>query len=270
MKTSAYIPAFNNRGSVVATIASIRAQSHPVDELFVMDDGSCDGTADVAAAEGVRVVRLNQNQGRGAARARAMVEAAHEYVLCCDAAKSLDPDFLKNALPWFDDPRLAAVFGCIVQPPPRNGVERWRGRHLFATVPGGISRAASLATGGALMRASAVRGVGNFDSRLKYGEDIELGKRLLAADFDVVCDPKLKVISGAPNSLPQVLERYWRWNSAPHGRMGLRAYLRQISYSMKVMARKDLAEGDVPAALISLLSPHYQLLKSCQKEASER
>ena len=94
------------------------------------------------------------------------------------------------------------------------------------------------------------------------GEDVDLGVRLLAAGCDVVCDPKLRIVSIEPNSLAQVLERYWRWNTAPHGRMDAAAYLRQISYSIKIMAREDLAARDPAAALISLLCPHYQFWKS--------
>jgi glycosyltransferase involved in cell wall biosynthesis len=265
MKISAYIPAFNNRGTIASTIASIRAQSVPVDELFVVDDGSTDGTAGAAASLGIRVVAFPANQGRGAARALAMTEAAHELVLCCDAAMTLDPGFVKNALPWFDDARVAAVFGWVTQPPPADAAGRWRGRHLFKTPITGPQRRAKLATGGAVLRASAAGEVGGFNTALRLAEDADLGARLLAADYDVILDPKLTVISAVPNTLAEALERYWRWNTAPYGRMGAGVYLRQIVYSIKVMAREDLLAHDPAAALISLICPHYQFWKSVQK-----
>jgi hypothetical protein len=40
--------------------------------------------------------------------------------------------------------------------------------------------------------------------------------------------------------------------------MGIRDYVRQISYTLKVMVVVDLKAGDIPAACISLLCPHYQ------------
>lgn len=268
MKISAYIPTFNNRDTIGATIASIRTQSLPVDELFVVDDGSTDGTAGIAAALGVRVVARPANTGRGATRAAAMNEAAHELVFCCDAAKTPGPDFVRNALPWFDDANVAAVFGWVAQPPPVNAVERWRGRHLFKGEPMEIQRCALLATGGALLRSSLVKSVGGFNPRLRVGEDADLGARLIAAGHDVICDPKLRILSIAKNSLTQVLERYWRWNTAPRGRMTAAAYLRQIAYSIKVMARTDLRAGDPAAAVISLLCPHYQYWKSLADRGS--
>jgi glycosyltransferase involved in cell wall biosynthesis len=262
MKISAYIPAYNNSRTIGAAIASVRGQSIPVDEIFVVDDGSTDGTAEVAASAGIRVIAQPVNQGRGAARARAMVEAAHELVLCCDAAKTLDPDFVKNALPWFEESKMAAVFGWFTQLPPVNAVERWMKRHLFKAPLAEPQHHSLLATGGAIVRAAVAKEVGGYNPLLRLAEDADLGSRLLAAGYDVICDPKLRIVSASPGTLRRALERYWRWNTAPHGRMGAVAYLRQIVYSIKVMAREDLLAHDPSAALISLICPHYQFWKS--------
>jgi hypothetical protein len=71
-----------------------------------------------------------------------------------------------------------------------------------------------------------------------------------------VFDPRLFARSVAENGVLELLERYARWNT-PDG-MGVRAYLRQINYALKVMVTADLRAGDIPAACISLLCPHYQ------------
>jgi len=262
MKVSAYIPCFNNRGTIARAIESVKQQRRAVDEFFVVDNGSSDGSAEFVASLGVRVIPPPETRGRGASRALAMKEAAHELVLCCDAAIVLEPDFITNAMPWFEDRLVAAVFGWVTQPPPVNAVERWRGRHLFKGSPEKTIHHAALATGGALMRALAVKETGNFNAHLEYGEDADLGDRLLGDGWDIICDPQLKITSIAENTLAQVLERYWRWNTASHGRMSVREYVQQISYSVKVMARQDLQAGDPLAAAISLITPHYQFLKA--------
>lgn len=257
MKTSACIPCHNNSAGIGLTVESIRHQTRAPDEIFVVDDGSTDGSADLVS---VPVVRLGKNFGRGAARARCMEHARHELVLCCDAGKILAPDFLEKALPWFDDNHVAAVFGRLTQPPPDNAVGRWRGRHLIRenAPPAPVIHGAGLITGGCLLRASAVRAAGGFDPKLRCDEDADLGTRLLAAGWDVISDPALVVVCPASNTLGQVLERYQRWNAPKQGCMSVAAYLRQIVFSIKVMARDDLAARDPLAALISLLSPHYQ------------
>jgi glycosyltransferase involved in cell wall biosynthesis len=260
---SAYIPCFNNAATLAQAVAGVRTQQPPVDELFVVNDGSTDDSVRVVEALGVRIIHFDRNSGRGPVRARAMQEARNEFVLCCDATNVLEPGFSAKALKWFDEANVAAVFGRITQSAPRNAIERWRGRHLFKeNVVMTVQRRTQLITYGTMVRKSAVLAAGNFDATLRQGEDRELGARLLARGLDVVYDPALLLTSVARNTLGQVLERYWRWDAAEEVAMNLRGYLKRIAYSVKVMAAEDLRAGDPASALISLCLPHYQLWKT--------
>lgn len=253
-KVSAYVPCYNERSAIRAAVESILDQVTPAGEVFVLDDGSRDGSGQIGD---VRIVRLEVNQGRGVARARAMKEARFELVLGCDASLVLDREFLSRALPWFDDDRVAAVFGWIKEGGSATVANRWRGRHLFRSdLIRTVSRDATLASGCFVVRKSAVESVGGFDPTLRYGEDADLGRRLRNAGYTVLFDPRLFACSIAGNTVWEVLERYARWNT-PDG-MGIWDYLRQINYALKVMAAADLQAGDAPAACISLLCPHYQ------------
>jgi len=263
---SAYIPCYNNRATIQQALSSLLSQSMPVDDLFVIDDGSTDGSAAMVEAMRVRMVRHYQNLGRGATRARAMNEARHELVLSCDATNVLPADFLRDCLAWFNDPKVAAVFGRITQTHAQTVVDRWRGRHLYKLAEQErISRHNSLATGGAMLRKAAVLAAGGFNPQLRHSEDFDLGQRLLASGYDVVYDPRLPIISIATESLAEVLERYWRWNSAKYPAMPVHSYLKTILYSIKVMARADLRACDIAAIPISLLSPHYQFWRSLRR-----
>jgi glycosyltransferase involved in cell wall biosynthesis len=254
MKVSAYVPCYNAGSTVSEAVRSILEQTSPVEEVFVVDDGSADGPDSVNA---LKVVKISSNSGRGAARARAMAEAKYELVLGCDATLRLDRNFLERALPWFENPKVAAVFGWVNEAALSTAANRWRGRHLYKSdIPKSISREANLAAGCFVVRKSLVEQIGGFNPSLAAGEDFDLGQRLLNAGFDVVFDPALFACSYLENSLWEVLERYARWNS-PDG-MGLRDYLRQMNYAFKVMVPADLRAKDLPGAFISLLSPHYQ------------
>lgn len=271
MKVSAYVPCFNNEATLALTLESMRNQNIPIAELFVVDDGSTDQSREVAANTGVRVVRLDKNSGRGAARARAMTEARHELVACCDATNLLPPHFLERALRWFDDPKIAGVFGRITQEHPRCLSDRWRARHLFkVNEPMTVKHQALLSTWGCVLRKSAVLAVGNFNLQLRHSEDADLGRRLLAKNFDVVFDPELLVVSGVTNTLGQVMERYWRWYAGVEERVSWRQYFKQIGYAVKVMARQDLRDGDVWSVPVSLFTPHYQFWKSWGRRAGAR
>ena len=257
MEISAAIPCFNHAATLARCVASVRAQIGSGTTLLVIDDGSTDDSAAVARQGGAEVISQTENLGRGAARARALAGTLTPLLLMCDATLELPPDFLAHAHALFEEPRVAAVFGYVTQPPPTNATGRWRGRHLFKSLPPATAdRAALLATGACVLRRDAVRAVGGFDPALRCGEDADLGRRLLAAGWQVVADPALHATCLRTDSLGETLARYARWNS-PQG-LSWRAYLRQISYAIKVMAREDLRECDPFGVAISLFSPHYQ------------
>lgn len=66
MAVIALIPAHNEAERIEATILAARSVTQ-IDRLIVIDDGSSDGTAEVARAAGAEVVALERNVGKGAA-----------------------------------------------------------------------------------------------------------------------------------------------------------------------------------------------------------
>lgn len=263
MKITGYVPFFNNASTVLQAAESLRAQEPSLDEVFAIDDGSSDGGTGGLIDAGIRVIRQPSNLGRGAARHRAMMEARNDLVVCCDATNTLPRDFAARSQHWFEDPGVAAVSGSIADPAPRGTVGRWRARHLFKSGDAiGVRHRAPLITFGAMVRRSAVLEVGNFDPQLRHSEDAELGERLLSAGHDIVFDPSVPVYCNVQNTLGEVLERYWRWHAGPDARVSRSAYWRNIVYSIKAMASRDVRAGDPLGAFISLVCPHYCFWKS--------
>ena len=259
MGISGYVPFYNNAKTVLAAVDSLQKQHPPLDEVFAIDDGSTDQSVELLEAAGVRVFQQTQNLGRGAARKLAMEIARTQFVLCCDATNILPDDFAARALPWFENPKVAAVVGLITDPNPRGVISRWRARNLFkAGIPRNASKGASFITFGAMVRSSAVAAVGGYDPSLRHSEDAELGYRLAAADFETIGDPSLHVYCNIRNSLPEVLERYWRWYAGKDELFGVKAYCKLVWFSARTMAWEDLRAGEPLTCLISLLLPHYQ------------
>jgi glycosyltransferase involved in cell wall biosynthesis len=266
MKMSAYVPGYNVGATIKEAVRSVFDQTIPAAEVLVFDDGS---TEELAPLPGVKLIRSAINRGRGATRALAMAHAQHNLVLGCDATLRLDRNFVQRALPWFDDAKVAAVFGWVKEEVSSTAANRWRGRHLFKSdIPKEVSRKAPLAAGCFVVRKEPVEQVGGFNPSLTSGEDFDLGQRLLNAGFDVVFDPALFACSFVENSVWEVLERYARWNTRES--MGVRDYLRQINYATNVMVAADLRAKDLPAACISLLSPHYQFWKNLTQKTLRR
>ena len=257
---TAYVPVFNQAATLGQTLAALRAQTAPPAELLVIDDGSTDNSAEVAATFGATVLRQPANLGRGAARARALAEARHDFVLCCDASNHLAPDFAERGLPHFETaPRLALIHGLLTQPTPRTLAHRWRGRHLFLGRPGPLETHVPHNTAAAIVRRSAVLEVGNYRADLRAHEDDDLGQRLKAAQWESWGDSSMLAECVADNTLGQVLARYARWYEPRDRGWSWRNYPHNLRTALRVMIPKDLAENDWSAALVSLLLPHYLL-----------
>lgn len=88
---SVVIPAYNEAlrlgSSLAAIVAYLRRRGGDF-EILVVDDGSRDATAQVAtelAADGVRLLVLPENRGKGAALRAGVLATTGELVLLCDA-----------------------------------------------------------------------------------------------------------------------------------------------------------------------------------------
>lgn len=262
---SAYIPCYNNARTLELTIQGIQSQTHPVDELFVVDDGSTDNSAAIAEGLGVRVLRLGQNNGRGAVRAQAMETARNEFVLCCDATNQLSENFLKIALEWFSSEKVVGVYGRLCDRNAQSAIDRWRARHLFQQdISYKIVRQSDLSTYGALVRKSVVLKVGNYNRLLRHGEDFDLGVRLNALG-DVIFDPALEVEAVARNTLFQVMERYTRWNRSTIKAYTLSHFIDSHILAWKILIPRDLKNGDWAAALISATMPYFSIAYADQR-----
>lgn len=258
-KVSAYIPCYNNSTTILETIRSLQAQTCSLDEIFVIDDGSTDGSLEKVKSEGTRLVCHSKNLGRGAVRFEAMKQAKNELVLSCDANKFIRNDFVEKALIWFKDKQVAAVYGNFIPLISSEVIQRWFFRHIFGEVTVKVPKfKALLATGGAIVRKTAVINSGNYNPVLHYSEDADLGKRLLGQGYQVIFDPCLENIALGKDNLFKVLMRHLRWCGDEHRKVNLKWYFRQIYYAFKVMAPRDIKANDFVCMLISLFSPHYQ------------
>jgi len=108
MVVSVIIPCYNQAHFLGDAIESVLAQSYPSFEIIVIDDGSPDNTAEVAARyPGVRYVQQT-NQGLSAARNTGIRESRGEYLVFLDADDRLLPHALRDGLACFHDHQEAA------------------------------------------------------------------------------------------------------------------------------------------------------------------
>ena len=100
------IPCFNEVQSIDTVINRIR-KAVPDLEIFIVDDGSTDGTAMKAAELGIVVFSHPYNKGNGAAVKTAIRSLTHKKLIIIDADEQHPPEMIPQLLTYADKYDLA-------------------------------------------------------------------------------------------------------------------------------------------------------------------
>jgi glycosyltransferase involved in cell wall biosynthesis len=113
VRISVITPAYNAAAYIGRAIDSALAQSHPVHEIVVVDDGSRDDTASIVSAFGPPVRLIRQvNGGASAARNAAVNAATGDWLAFLDADDAFAPDKLALQADVIDrNPGVKIVYG---------------------------------------------------------------------------------------------------------------------------------------------------------------
>jgi glycosyltransferase involved in cell wall biosynthesis len=159
---SVVIPVFNGERFLREAVESVLAQQYSSLEIIVVDDGSTDGTANVARSLPETVRYLYQtNQGPAAARNRGIEQAQGSLIAFADADDLWPADKLELQLPYLiKEPAVDIVLGRIQQV-------------LLSEAQEIAEPAFSVNLGSAIIRKSVFERVGLFDETMRYSEDVD-------------------------------------------------------------------------------------------------
>jgi len=109
---SVVIPNYNNALTLARAIESVLAQTYPASEIIVIDDGSTDASAEVAARFGERIRYIRQpNGGVSAARNNGARLAGGEWIAFLDADDIYLPERLAAHARWIEsEPDIDFLF----------------------------------------------------------------------------------------------------------------------------------------------------------------
>jgi len=114
---SILVPCYNEADNGEDTLTTALAQNYSNIEVIAINDGSSDGTGallDRMAAEHprLRVIHLEQNQGKAMALRMGAMAARSDYLVCIDGDAMLDADAVNYLVaPLIENPRVSAVTG---------------------------------------------------------------------------------------------------------------------------------------------------------------
>ena len=166
---SVIIPAYNAASFLPNAVASVRRQSYAPLEILIVDDGSEDDCARVAAelGEPVRYVR-QERSGPAAARNRGLELAQGEFVGFLDADDEWPEQKLSIQMSrLLAEPELDLVLGRV------RYVALESGEIPDYIFEGPDHVLSNVHLGSGLYRRRVFRKVGNFDARLHYCEDLD-------------------------------------------------------------------------------------------------
>lgn len=175
------IPTFNDAHFLSDALTSVLAQTHPVDQIVVVDDGSTeDPTPVVARFPGATLIRQN-NRGLAGARNTGLRACTTDYVVFLDADDRLLPAALQAGLACMAErPDCAFVYGGYQdisedsQPVgPLKLIRVGTNVHLALCHGNQIGMIATV-----LFRRDCLLGVNGFDETLRRCEDYDLYLRI--------------------------------------------------------------------------------------------
>jgi len=221
-KVSVYIPAYNVAEYLGRCIEGLLKQTFPADEILVVDDGSSDASAEIAARyPGVSLIRQPTNKGLAAARNAAVLAARNELVASIDADCVATPSWLEELTQHLTDRCIAGVGGKLIEGVQRSTADRWRAVHMPQHWGDSTIRSPRFLFGSNnVFRKSAVLDVGGYDEKMRTnGEDTDLCMRLREKSWEFLYVPSAQATHLRHDSIRSILDAYWRW-----WRFGVNAY----------------------------------------------
>jgi glycosyltransferase involved in cell wall biosynthesis len=111
LSISVVIPCHNGAQFLRETLTSVLAQTRPPSEVIVVDDGSTDGSGDVARSFGPPVAVITQaNSGLGPTRNRGIQAVSGDVIALVDADDLWHPEKLERQLSYLErNPDVGAV-----------------------------------------------------------------------------------------------------------------------------------------------------------------
>ncbi len=218
------IPAYNEEKVIERTVRSVLDSDYGKLRVIVIDDGSKDATLEVTRAAfqpeiaaGRVTVLIKPNSGKADALDYGLESVTEEVFVGIDADTIIAPDAISKLVPYFSDPKVAAMAGNAKVGNRVNLWTRWQALEYITSqnferralntlnavsvVPGAIGA----------WRTAAVRAAGGYHHDT-VAEDADLTMALLQAGYKVNYEDRALAYTEAPATANGLMRQRFRWS----------------------------------------------------------
>lgn len=223
---AALIAARNEATVLPKCLAALAAQTSPLDEVLVVDDGSTDATQDVLRGiAGIRIL-AKEHTGKAESLNRALKTLRSDVVVTIDADTLLEPGAIAAMRAAFAaEPSLAAACGVLSPKCRPSALGRvFESFQEFEYIRAFLARQAWMREGTLLLvsgafaayRRDVLVALGGYDPR-SYVEDYDLIHRLHRHSYDIGSPMQVRLVpaaratTDAPGTLRALLKQRMRW-----------------------------------------------------------
>jgi GT2 family glycosyltransferase len=221
---SVVVPVYNARRTIELCVDGLLRQTRLPNAIYVVDNGSTDGTYEWLLERAGREPRLQVlrelTRGQSHARNTALRAIGDGIVVFTDADCVPEPQWLADLAGAYADPSTAAVAGPVVGYQPRTLVERYLAIIGFSLQdrPAVVRRCvpfAAFPTANLSARVEVLRRIGEFDGKMSpSGEDFDLCYRILRAGGIIHYTPGARVAHIHRSTLGAMLRRTFEYGGA--------------------------------------------------------
>lgn len=200
------IPVHDRAEPLGRLLRSITEHTPGLARIVVVDDGSSDGTGEVARDAGATVIRRDAPGGPAAARNAGLAAVDTAVVAFLDSDCTVTAGWIEPLLAHLADPAVGLVAPRIVGhdgPAGGSRLEQAVAHHEavrssldLGPSPAPVApttRVAYLPAAALLARTEVLRGIGGFDESMPVGEDVDLVWRLVESGERVRYEPSARV-----------------------------------------------------------------------------
>lgn len=222
-KVAIVVPCWNEESTVTGTVESLLALDYPADQLSIVlvNDGSTDGTGaaiDHYASHPQVTAIHKQNGGKFTAMNYGLEHINDaEFIGFLDADSFVAPDALREIIPAFDGPEVAAVTASMSIHKPKTIFQRIQYaeyaqaitlRHVFGSINGLYVTPGPFS----FYRRSVLATLGPF--RHAYlAEDMEMAMRIQRAGYKIGNALRARVYTKGPPTMRKLIKQRIRWTT---------------------------------------------------------